>query len=243
MWTTVFLLGMAVNLEPTRIGLVPLLLARQQPLLQLLAYLAGSLVSTIGFGLLVLFAFERSPFGVTSAHGGKAQIAVGAIALLVAAVMAVQWFAGAGRRRRDKDVAAVDQDFAGAGEEGGAARSDKLTNAVRGILRKGGSPWVSGAVGIASGVPSVDYLAVLLIISTSQVSGVAKLGALAMFIALGSLVVTAPLIGYLIAPAKTLDLLGRFGAWTRSRSRLEYAGLLAVVGCLLIVLGASHTTR
>ena len=233
MWTTVFLLGIAVNVEPTRIGLVPLLLARQRPLLQLLAYLAGSLVSTISFGLLVLFAFERNPFGVTSAHGGQAQIAVGGIAVVIAAIMATHWFLGTGRRNRNQEAtAAIGNDEAG--------KSDTLTNTVRGFLRKGRYPWLAGAVGIASGVPSVDYLAVLLIISTSQTSEFGKVGALATFVMLGSLVVTAPLIGYLIAPAKTLDVLDRFGAWTRSRSRIEYAAILAVVGCLLIGLGATH---
>jgi hypothetical protein len=231
-WTTVFLLGIAVNVEPTRIGLVPLLLARHRPLLQLLAYLAGSLVSTISFGLLVLFAFERNPFGVTSAHGGKAQIAVGGIAVVIAAFMAMHWFFGAGPNRNQEATAAIGTDEAG--------KSEKFTNTVRGILRKGRSPWLAGAVGLASGVPSVDFLAVLLIISTSPTSEFEKFGALATFVALGSLVVTAPLIGYLIAPAKTLDVLDRFGAWTRSRSRIEYAAILAVVGCLLIGLGAIH---
>ena len=238
MWTTVFLLGIAVNVEPTRIGLVPLLLARQRPLLQLLAYLAGSLVSTISFGLLVLFAFERNPFGVTSAHGGQAQIAVGGIAVVIAAIMATHWFVGAGRRNRIQAAAAPIGDGAPGNDE--ESKSDTLTNTVRGFLRKGRSPWLAGAVGIASGVPSVDYLAVLLIISTSQTSEFGKVGALATFVMLGSLVVTAPLIGYLIAPAKTLDVLDRFGAWTRSRSRIEYAAILAVVGCLLIGLGATH---
>ena len=89
MWTTVLLLGLAVNLEPTRIGLVPLLLARDRPIMQLLAYLVGSLTVNLGFGLVILFVFHRNPFGDSSSNGGKAQIAVGALALVVAALLAV----------------------------------------------------------------------------------------------------------------------------------------------------------
>jgi hypothetical protein len=50
----------------------------------------------------------------------------------------------------------------------------------------------------------------------------------------------APLISYLITPAKTLDVLDRFGTWVRSRTRIEYAGLLALVGVLLIGVGWNH---
>jgi len=48
-----------------------------------------------------------------------------------------------------------------------------------------------------------------------------------------------PFIGLLIAPARTLDAFDRFGVWISSRSQIEYAGLLAAMGCLLI--GLSYT--
>ena len=90
------------------------------------------------------------------------------------------------------------------------------------------------------GLPSVDYLAVLIIIGTSQRSQPEQAAALVTFVLLGSLVVMVPLIGYIIAPAKTLDVIERFAAWTRSRSQIEYAGLLALIGVLLIGLGIAH---
>ena len=55
MWVSVLLLALAVNLEPTRICLVPLLLARDRPRRQLIAFLAGNLTMSLGFGLLALF--------------------------------------------------------------------------------------------------------------------------------------------------------------------------------------------
>jgi hypothetical protein len=234
-WFTVLALGIAVNFEPTRIGLVPLLLARQKPLLQLFAFFVGSVVSTVTFGLLVLFGFQRSPHGISSADGGKAQIAVGAIALVVAAGMAAHGFATSRGARGASHAAAPDNAEPGA--------FGKTAGVVRGIIDRGQSPWVSGLVGLAGGVPSVDFLAVLVIIGTSPTSEFGKVAALALFVALGSLVVTAPLIGYLIAPEKTLDLLGRFGTWSRSRSRMEYAVALALVGCLLIGLGFAHMAK
>lgn len=235
MWTTVLLLAIAVNFEPTRIGLVPMLLARDRPMLQLLAYLAGSLTVNLGFGLLILFVFHRNPFGTSSSNGGKAQIAVGVLALLVAAFMAGRFMLA----RRTK----VTADLTGGGQDAqnGKQRAvDRFTSTVRNILRKGRSPWFAGLVGVGVGLPSVDYLAVLIIIGTSQRSQPEQAAALLTFVLLGSLVVMIPLIGYLIAPAKTLDVIERFAAWTRSRSQIEYAGLLALIGFLLVGLGIAH---
>jgi Flp pilus assembly pilin Flp len=48
------------------------------------------------------------------------------------------------------------------------------------------------------------------------------------------------LIGYLISPTKTLDRISRFADWTRTRSQVEYAGILALIGLILIGVGWSH---
>ena len=236
------LLGIAVNFEPTRIGLIPLLLARQKPLLQLLAFLAGCQVSAVSFGLLVLFVFQRSPFGSSSSDGGRAQIAVGVIALVVAASMAVR-ARGSGQpavRENAKPESGAKPQFGAEPQSGAEPGSGRAATVVGSIFRKGRSPWISAVIGLASGVPSVDFLAVLLVIGTSPTSAFGKVGALALFVTLGSLVVTAPLVGYLFAPSKTLELLGRFGTWTRSRTRMEYAAAVALAGCLFIGLGATH---
>jgi hypothetical protein len=80
MWVSVLLLALAVNLEPTRICLVPLLLARDRPRRQLIAFLAGNLTMSLGFGLLALFAFRHVPLATASVDGGLVKIVLGAIA-------------------------------------------------------------------------------------------------------------------------------------------------------------------
>ena len=202
MWTTVLLLALALNLEPTRIGLVPLLLSRQKPMLQLLAYFVAGTTITLGFGLLVLFVFHRNPFGAGS-NGGTPQIIVGTLALLAAAAMGVREI----RLRRGRASQTENP--------GGAV--DKFTTAVKTLLGKGRSPWFAALVGMLAGLPSVDYLAVLVVIATSKAAPAEQAAALITFTVVGSLVIIAPLIGYLVAPARTLDLVNRFGAWTRSR--------------------------
>jgi hypothetical protein len=232
-WTTVLLLAVALNLEPTRIGLVPLLLARPQPLRQLTAFLLGSLTVSFGFGFLVLFVLDRSPLATSSATGGKAQIIIGLLALLFAGVLAVRWHS---RRRKSVTYAAT----ANRGSPGPEGRADRFTRAVRSVLHRGRSPWFAGLVGAGVGLPSVDYLAMLVVITTSRTSRVEQSAALITFGLLGSLVVILPLIGLLTAPEKTGVLVDRFAEWTRTRSQIEYAGLLALIGVILIGLGYSN---
>jgi hypothetical protein len=224
---TVLMLALAVNLEPTRIGLVPLLLSRQKPILQLLAYFVAGTSTTLGFGLLVLFVFHRNPFGTAGGNGATAQIVVGALALTVAVAMAVREF----RQRRGRGVQSAQA------QPGGV---DKFIAAVKKVLAKGRSPWLAALVGMLAGLPSVDYMAVLVVIATAKVPPVEQAAALLAFNLIGSLVVTAPIISYLIAPARTLELVNRLGAWTKSRSRIEYAVVLAFVGCVLLGIGWSR---
>lgn len=218
-------LALALNLEPTRFILLPLLLARPRPLLQLLAYLIGCLTVSLSFGLLTLFAFHNSPRGSMSGGGARAQIAVGGTVIAIAAVMMLRWW----RTRGQADPRAS------------RSRSlERFTNWVRTILHRGRSPVFAGLLGMSVGIPSVDYLAVLAIIATSRTSPGEQAAALVTFVLLGSLLVMTPLVGYLISPARTLELLDRFALWTRSRTQIEYAVLLALIGGLVVGIGISH---
>jgi len=241
-WTTVLVLAIAVNFEPFRIGLVPLLLARPRPLAQLLAFLAGSLAVSLSFGLLILFVFQQNPFGTSVSDAGKAQIGVGAFALVLSAGLAVRWIRS---RRSVVNSAAPGEPATGpselsAGRPRLVRRAGDLSESVQRLLRKGQAPWVAAMVGGTLSLPSVDFLALLIIIATSKTSPGEQVSALVTFLIIGSSVVMAPLVGYLIAPARTMDVLGRFGAWSRSRSLIEYAALLALIGILLIGVGWSR---
>jgi len=231
-WTSVLLLAVAVNLEPTRFVLVPLLLARDRPILQLLAYLIGVVTVNLVFGFLILFVFERNPLGTSASGGGRAQIAVGALALAIAAFMVLRASRTARGRTQSADRAEPTPKR--------RLRIDNFADRVRRFLGRGRSPWLAGLLGTIIGIPSIDYLAVLLIIGTANKQPPEKASALVAFVLVGSLVVMAPLIGYLISPTKTLDRISRFADWTRTRSQVEYAGILALIGLILIGVGWSH---
>ena len=231
MWVSVLLLALAVNLEPTRICLVPLLLARDRPRQQLIAFLAGNLTMSLGFGLLALFSFRHVPLATASVDGGLVKIVLGAIALVAAVVMALRWMS---RRQAEAQGTAGPR---GGLEENRPSLADPVAERFRKLLRKTGSPWLVGLIGMGVGLPSPDYLGVLAIIATSQHAPAEQVVALVTFVLMGSLVTLALLAGFVVAPDQTLDLAVRFGNWTRSRSQIEYAALVALVGCLMIVLG------
>lgn len=231
MWTSVLVLALALNFEPTRFALIPMLLSRRNPVMQLLAYSVGSITVNLIFGLLILFVFRSNPLGTDATTGGKVQTAVGLLALVVAGIMAARWHRS--RHSAMPEVAAVDEPQKTRG-------IDKVFVGARAILRKGGSPWVAGLLGMAVGLPSVDFMAVLVIIATSHTSPLEQTAALVTFIFLGGFVLLAPLTVYLFAPAKTLRFIAKFAAWSRSRSQLEYAALLALAGVILVGIGWSR---
>ena len=228
MWTSVLVLALALNFEPTRFALVPMLLSRRNPVVQLMAYIIGSFTVSLIFGLLILFVFRHNPLGTNASTGGWAQIAVGLAALIVALIMALRWSLARGKEQNAPASPADPDKVSGV---------DKVFVGARAILRKGGSPWFAGLLGMGVGLPSVDYLAVLVIIATSHKPPAEQTAALLIFLLLGGFVVMAPLIGYLFAPAKTLQRIEQFAAWSRSRSQIEYAGILALVGVVLVSVG------
>src|SRR4051812_48187660 len=89
MWITVFVMALAVCFEPFRVGMTVLMLNRPRPLLQLLAFLCGGVAMGSAVGLVVLFVLRHAPLRPTHLTLPRLQIAIGVVALVVAAVLMV----------------------------------------------------------------------------------------------------------------------------------------------------------
>jgi hypothetical protein len=207
MWITVLVMAIAVSLEPFRIGMTVLMLNRPRPILQLLAFLTGGFVMAATVGLGVLFLFRPALLGSAHFTLPNVQIVIGALALLMAALLAM-----------------------------GIMPAPKVPTPAR-RLASGPSLWVAGVAGLGIALPSVDYLAVLAVIIASGAAVSTQLGALLMFIVVGFALVELPLVAYLVAPDRTRARMAALNDWIRSRRRREVAGLLAGVGCVLLVAG------
>lgn len=213
------------------------MLVRPRPVLQLAAFFAGNLLSGLIFGLLVLFVFHKSAVGEDKSTSVTIQIGIGVAMVLIAFIMA------AVRPKTRVPVAAVS---AHDGVVNGTAANahlnqsslvDRFTARAQEFLRKGQSPWLSGVIGVGTGLPSVDYLAALLVIGSSGAPPVAQVGALVMFLVVGNAVVVIPLLTYLVAPEKTLGWIQGFQRWVQSRTRRQFAAVIAAAGILQIVIG------
>jgi hypothetical protein len=98
---------------------------------------------------------------------------------------------------------------------------------------------VAAAAGLGIALPSVDYLAVLVVILASGAAATTQFAALLVFNVVAFALVEIPLVAYLLAPARTRASMAALNDWVRSRRRLEVATLLAAVGCLLLALAAA----
>ncbi|MCX2930202.1 GAP family protein [Mycobacterium sp. CVI_P3] len=238
MWTTVVLLGLAVSIEPARVGLIALLLTRPRPIRHLFVFLCTGLTVSLSVGFAVLFIFHHSFLGKASADPALIQIGIGVVALLLGAVLASNIPLGKFSRREMAEVPA-----GGAGDgavvvqaAGPPSRFKRLTTRVREFAR-GESSWFSGSIGAALAMPSVDYMALLALIIASKVAPIEQAVALVTFLLLASWAAVLPLLSFLVAPGKTRVWVQRFNEWIRTRTRRHAGAFVAVVGLILIGVG------
>lgn len=211
MWFTLLVMAVAVSLEPFRIGMAVLMLNRPRPHLQLAAFLCGGFLMGISVGAVVLFVLESRI--PTSAHFTlpRVQIVIGVLALLAAAALSV------------------------------TKSRERTPPAWLSRLLDGQSLWVAGVAGLGIALPSLDYLAALAVIAAGGVAPAARFGALLTFNVVAFALVEIPLLAYLVAPRRTHAAMTALHGWVRARRRREVAGLLAVVGAVLLVAGLLGT--
>lgn len=209
MWITVVVMAIAVSMEPFRIGMTALMLNRARPALQLLAFLSGGFAMGATVGLVVIFAFRPGLLGSAHFTLPKVQILIGALAVLVAALLA-----------------------------SGVMPMPRVPARARGLAH-GPSLWVAGVAGLGIALPSIDYLAVLAVIVASGAAPSMQVGALLVFNVVAFALVELPLVAYLLAPDRTRSLMATLNDWIRSRRRRGAAAVLVVVGCVLLVAGTA----
>lgn len=206
MWLTLLVMAVAVSLEPFRIGMTVVMLNRPRPHLQLAAFLTGGFTMGLAVGVTVLLvAGRRLP--QTHFTLPRVQVAIGALALLVALVIAL------------------------------TPAKSRTPPAWLARLLSGPSLWVAGAVGLGIALPSLDYLAALAVIASSGAGTSTQLGALIVFNTVAFALVEIPLVAYLLAPVRTSSAMTALNDWVRARRRKEVAALLAAVGVVLLSAG------
>lgn len=207
-------MALAVNFEPARWAIVPLILRGDKPLRQISIFSFCAVSVSFLLGVILLFALEHTALVGMDGLNAKIQIGVGSFAFLAALFMMYRamWQVPMIARKRSESF-------------------------VNRVLLKGQSAQFAGLLGVAIGLPSIDYLAVLATIGTSSTSLLEKILALLIFVLVGSLILFAPLMGLLFAPQRTLFLTHRVWRLFLDRRAVDYAILLAIAGSLLIWFG------
>ncbi|MBF9522212.1 hypothetical protein BKG83_19560 [Mycobacteroides chelonae] len=227
MWTIVLLMALGVSVEPTRLGLTVLMLNRPRPLLQLFVFLCGAFVMGLSLGLTLLFVLRVSRMGQSDVSGPYIQVGLGVLALVVAAALAIT----ASVQRPPAAPRAPRTGFA-----------DKIARRVRGFLQNN-SLWVAGVSGLGIALPSADFLAVIALIHASGATQPVQSMALLFFNAVAFSMVGLPLLSYAAMPGRTYEMVTALHTWVRSRRRIDVAWIVAVLGLIILSLGAIGILR
>lgn len=237
MWTTVIVLALALNLEPNRLGVIGLLLLRPEPIRQLLVFLCSSFVVNSATGLIVLFMVNRGSVLKGDSSSAIMQIGVGTLALLVAAVLLTS-IRMPGGKGRAAGAPAPTGESTGVPSTG-LALVDNFTKRA-GRLVEGRSLWFAGALGVGIALPSVDFVALLLLIASSGEPLRVQTTALFTFLIVANTILLIPMVGYFAAKEKTIRALENLRSWVLARSRRDYAVLLAIAGALMVTVGLNR---
>lgn len=243
MWGTLLALALWIATDPTRLVIVAVLMSRLRPKHNLLAYwlggLAAGVVPGIGVFALALALHDSLPPAMDHARstaarftGGYFQIAVGAVALLIAALVSA-------RPPARQQAGALTYEGL---PSGGGVQSIGPTAIARvwarvGRALQGGNPWVAFGIGLVSTMPPIDYLLVLIVIVSSGTAFGTQLGAVVMFTLVVLVLVELPLVSYLVMPAKTEAAVLQLRRLALVHRRRIMIAVPAVAGVVLIATG------
>jgi hypothetical protein len=237
MWVTVLALALVATADPVRIGIAVVLFARQRPVLHLVALWLGGMAVGVLLALGVLFGLHDVALGVmhrvelatTSSTAGHIQIAMGVLALLVAALIAV----GFSVRNRTRVVTVAD-----AGSDQGPTAFSRLSTRALGALQAG-SPWTTFLIGVGIST-DFRYLAALTAILASGAAVGTQVSAAAVYTVVGFAFAEIPLVSQLASPARTRAVMSYVHDWVRARSRAVLGVVVAVLGICLVTTGMAH---
>jgi hypothetical protein len=224
----ILLLALVAAANPTLLAAVTLMLFLPSPKRLLLGYLAGALLTSLTVGFVIVFVVHDS--SATSAGRNtispSLDIAFGAILLLVAYVLHGGQDQRMKERRRQKKVA----------KAGGEEPAEKGPSKVEQLLGRG-SARITFALGVVLTLPGISYLAALHDLQTLGYGTVGEILVILGFNVLLMILLIVPLVGFFVAPDRTMVEVQRFRAWlTRSGRRMAINGA-AILGVLLLIRG------
>ncbi len=223
----IFVLSLVSAANATLLAAVTVMLFLPSPKRLLLGYLAGALLISLTIGFVIVFVVHDASSTSTARNtvSPSIDIALGAIALLVAYVL---WGGHDQKLKERRTRKKKSKD--GEGAEKGPSKVEQLLGR--------GSARVTFAVGVVLTLPGVSYLAALRDLQKLGYGTVGEILVILGFNVMLLIFLEVPLLGYFIAPERTVVEVQRFRAWlTRSGRRMAIVGA-AGIGALLVARGA-----
>ena len=235
-------MAVVVAVDPAQVGAVAYILSRPTAMRLLVAYFIGGFGVSLIAGSVLLFILGAAGFGKSSSIPPEIEIAVGALALVVAALVG----SGVAGRLRDRtrsrrggdqraDTSAVGDDRPSLEMLPGFG---KLPHRLQDALHNE-SPWIAWIYGVAFGMPSAYYLAAIAAILKSGVGTSAQISALLVFNLVAFATAEIPLVSFAIVPEATRARLDQVYSWASTHQRLVVTILASIVGVYLVLRGIS----
>jgi Sap, sulfolipid-1-addressing protein len=226
MWGAVLVLALISAVEPVRIGITALLIARPRPMLNLLVYWLGLMATGVGVALAALFWLRdlMAPVArvVTSAATSPVvphiQLVIGLLAVPTAAMIAVR-----------SSVLRTTP----------APKTSTITSRLSWPnLLDGRSLPMAFIAGVCSATPPVEYFGAITVILASGAAVGPQVSAALMFAFIAFAIAEIPLVSYLASPAKTHAIVLKLHDLLRAHRTPIIAFAIAVFGVVMLVGGA-----
>ena len=222
----IVLLALAAAVFPLLLACVAIIIARPEPQRMLLAFYIGGLLVSMTAGVLLLSAFDdhRTVLGNTSAQTSpSSSIVAGLLALLLAWLMASR--RGRAQLSRLRGL-----------HPPGPSRTPSAPSWAERHLASA-SATVAFVVGAAINLPGPFYVLALGDIARGGYTSVQAFGLITLFNVIMFTLLEAPLLGYLLRPARTAELVAELARWLNANGMKVMGWLVGAVGVGLIVQG------
>jgi len=232
---SIILLALAAAVYPQLLAVVVIILTRPNPQRLLWACYLASLLVSVGSSVLIFAVFQsRGSVAGTSSHrlGPAAYLAVGAIAVLVAVLMATR----RGRGLFDRDGPALDRGERRPRPDSAAAARTRA-RAERALSE--GSVVVACLVGAVLAVPGPFDLVALGRLARGAYGVVTVAGVMVVFALIKFILIEVPIAGYTIDRDRTAATVSRFSGWMQTNKLAGVAAIVGLFGIALIGRGIS----
>ena len=218
----VLLLSLTASFNPTLVTVTTVMLLLPSPRKLMAGYLLGALMTSLTVGLVIVFSLSNSAVKNTTENtvSPAVDIALGALALVVAWVLWTGRHEGLKERRRARK----------------AAKTDEKPPRWQRELSKG-SPRVTFVIGALLNLPGASYLEGLYQIHKLQYSTAVTVLVVLGFNVVMMWLLEVPLVSFIVAPDWTPRAVERAKLWVHRHAHVFAVSGFAGIGLLLIIKG------